>query len=498
MEPGSAQKAWNCTTYEYALAKLGASSDNGSSRRLPKSQLFWARHVTEMLHRKLIAVFLAAFFSLLAIHSLAVADDKEGADGKKGQENAEPSDGEEKQVPEQREIAELIARLDADTFAERRKAYLALRVFGPLAIDQLRDAASKGDPEIITHAVELMEGWSLDADSRVFEPAAAALQELTSSSNGELARRSALAHRRHRRHRRSLAQSLIQELGGTVNINPGGRNREIVYVQLTQNWKGGEDLSPLLELGPLQSLVLSSPIFTDTTLKQIGKFEDVTSLSLHKGRFTEAGFSALRSLNSLQSLNLGYLVEAEHLGESLQGLEALNQLSLQSMDLTKTDFSSLKDLALRNLTFNQCELNDDSLTFVEGMQSLYYSNFQDMKVSAKNIASIAKAPGLSHLNLRQVPLDAEKLAPFKGSPVTMIFLYTTGVSGKALEPLAELESLTRLTLNETKLNDKDLPTLKKFKKLQYLSLQNTKISASGGKELTEAVKPCRVSISPRK
>jgi hypothetical protein len=488
----SVQKAWKCTTYEYALAKLGASSDNGSSTKLPESQHFWARHVTELLHRKLIAVFLAAWFGLLAVQNQpAIADDKE-VDGEKGQASTEPSDGAEKK------IADLIARLDADTFAERRRAYLVLRAFGPLAIEQLRDAASKGDPEIITHAVELMEGWSLDADSRVFEPAARALQDLTNSSNGELARRSDLAHRRHRRHRRSLAQSLIQELGGAVTINPGGRNREIVYVQLTQNWKGGEDLSPLLELGPLQNLVLSSPIFTDATLKQIGKFEDVRSLSLHKGRFTKSGFSALRDLNSLQSLNLGYLVETEHLGESLQGFEALNQLSLQSMDLSKTDFSQLKDLALRNLTLNQCELHDDSLTFIEGMQSLYYVNFQDMNVSAKNVASIAKAPGLSHLNLRKVPLDTEKLAPIKGAPVTMISLYTTDVTGKALEPLAELESLTRLTLHETKLNDKDLTTLKKFKKLQYLILQNTKISASGGKELTEAVKPCRVSISPRK
>lgn len=441
-----------------------------------------------MHYRKLIAASCVVFFAAQAISGRhAWADDKE---------SQQPPAEEGATSPEKKAIGDLIAQLDAKSFAERRRAFLALRAYGPLAIDQLRDAASKGDPEIITHAVELMEGWSLDADSRVFEPAATALRDLTTSSNGELARRSDLALRRHRGHRRSLAQSLIQELGGTVNINPAGRNREIVYVSLTQNWKGGEDLSSLVELGPIQSLMLSSPIFTDTTLKQIGEFEEVQNLSLHKGRFTKTGFEALAGLSNLKSINLGYLSETEHLGESLGGLESLSQVTLQAMDLSKTDFGPLRDLALRNLTMTQCVLNDETFEFVEGMQSLYYANFQDMKMSAKNLASIAKAPGLNHLNLRQVPLESEQLVPFKGSPVTMVFLYTTGVTGKGLEPLAELQSLTRLTLNETKLTDKDLPSLKKFNKLQYLSLQNTKISASGGKELTEAVKPCRVSISP--
>jgi hypothetical protein len=396
-------------------------------------------------------------------------------------------------------IGDLIAQLDGDSFAGRRKAFLALRAFGPLAIEPLREAAAKGDPEIITHAVELLEGWSLDADRRVFEPAATALRELTNSQNGELARRSDLAHRRHRRHRRALAQSLIQELGGTVNINPGGRNRETVYVSLSQTWKGGEDLSSLLELGPLQSLTLTSPIFTDTTLKQVGKFEDVQSLTLHKGQFTKVGFSALGQLSSLQMISLGYLTETKHLGESLHKLESLSQVQFQYMDLSKTDFSLLNELPLRNFTMTKCELHDDSLEFLEGMQSLYSVNFQDMKISAKNFTSVAKIPGLNHLNLRQVPLDAEKLTLFKTSPVTMIFLSTTGVTGEALEPLTELESLSRLTLHEAGLTDKDLPSLKKFKKLNYLSLQNTKISASGGKELIAAVKPCQVTIQqPRR
>jgi hypothetical protein len=78
----------------------------------------------------------------------------------------------------------------------------------------------------------------------------------------------------------------------------------------------------------------------------------------------------------------------------------------------------------------------------------------------------------------------------------MLSLYSTGIDADALASLGSLQSLTRLSLSETNLTDDALPGLKKLKNLKYLSLQNTKITADGGKELTEALKPCRVTLSP--
>lgn len=438
-----------------------------------------------------IALLLALLLSKI-VPTVAAQESAEGP------ETTGSSEQQKLSADEQQRIADLILQLEAKQFAERRKAYLALRAFGPLAIGPLRAAAEKGDPEVVTHAVELIEGWSLDSDRRVFEPASQALADLSKNASGELARRSTSALQRHRRHRRGLAQTRIQEMGGTVNINAAGRNREYIYVQLSQNWTGGEDLSALVELGQLQSLTLASNVFTDKSLEQVAKFDGVSYLSLQKGRFTKKGFDALSALTDLQSMSLAYIAQTEGLGDSLKVFKSLSQLSLQYMDLSKADLDPLRELNLRNLTMMKCTLNDSSLDFVSGIQSLYYMNLQDTELSVKNIESLAKAPGLNQLNIRQVELDKEKTAPLKDSNVSILYLYNTGVTGPALEPISEMMALKRLTLSEAELNDEALPVLKKFKKLEYLSLQNTKITARGGKDLTVAVKPCRVSISPRR
>jgi Leucine-rich repeat (LRR) protein len=126
------------------------------------------------------------------------------------------------------------------------------------------------------------------------------------------------------------------------------------------------------------------------------------------------------------------------------------------------------------------------------------ANISNTPLSTENLAALGKAPALSNLNLRQVPLTKENLAGFGGATITYLYLFTTGIDGDALATLERLPSMTRLTLNEPKLTDDALPGLKKLKKLTSLSLQNTKITAEGEKELVEALKPCRVSMSPRR
>lgn len=395
-------------------------------------------------------------------------------------------------------INHLIGQLDATKFAARRQAYLALRAFGPLAVEPLKQAALNGNPEIISHAVELLEGWSLDADRRVFEPAADALVAFMGNSNGELARRSEVAHLRHLRHRRALAQAAINALGGLVNINAIGRNRETVYVTLGKDWRGGDDISALDELGPIQTLTLSSPILTDATLERVGKFTSLQQLIIQNGRFTKVGFSKLADLRDLRTLNISGLAHISDLGESLKFLSSISQLYLQALDLSKTDLTPLQDLPLRYLTISQCRLRDDGLAFVKNIASLQSANISNTPLSTENLAALGKAPALSNLNLRQVPLTKENLAGFGGATITYLYLFTTGIDGDALATLERLPSMTRLTLNEPKLTDDALPGLKKLKKLTSLSLQNTKITAEGEKELVEALKPCRVSMSPRR
>jgi hypothetical protein len=393
------------------------------------------------------------------------------------------------------QINNLIDQLDAREFSKRRQAFLALRAFGPLAVEPLKEAALKGNPEIISHAVELMEGWSLDADRRVFEPAADALIGFMNTSNGELVRRSEVAHLRHLRHRRRLAQAAINALGGVVNINAIGPNRESVSVTLGKDWRGGVDISAIDELGAIQQLTLASPILTDATLEQVGKFTSIQQLNLYNGLFTKVGFSKLADLR-VRTVHVNSLAHTTDLGESLKFLATMSYLNLQSLDLTKTDMNPLKDLPLRNLTVNQCRLRDDGLVFLKNIATLQYAQIYDTKLSTENLTSLGQAPALANLNLRQVPLTKDNLVDFDGKSINMLSLYSTGIDADALASLGSLQSLTRLSLSETNLTDDALPGLKKLKNLKYLSLQNTKITADGGKELTEALKPCRVTLSP--
>jgi hypothetical protein len=399
------------------------------------------------------------------------------------------------------EIQRLIRGLSAPKFSERRQAYFALRVFGPLAIEPLRRATDDGDPEIISFVVELLEGWSLDSDRRIFEPAARALTEMRNAKNGELSRRSEGAFRVHLDHRRALAQRAIHDLGGKVVINPAGGNGKLVYVTLGTEWQAGEDLTTLLELGALQQLTLDSPVFGDSTLRQVGQIGSIQTLNIFSGNYSLAGYrgltASLGELNSLTTLTMKGIQGIPDFGEALAPLATLSTLSLQQMDLSGADLAPLKSLSLRSIYLSDVKLPENGLSFLEDMQSLQYLTAQSMSLAPEDMGSLAKATGLATINLRTVPLNEKNMAAFVGATVTTLQLTTTGISGKALAPLAANESLGNVRFTEPELTDESLPELMKLGNVEQLYFQNTKITAAGQKELKKALgKKHRVVFNP--
>ena len=82
--------------------------------------------------------------------------------------------------------------------------------------------------------------------------------------------------------------------------------------------------------------------------------------------------------------------------------------------------------------------------------------------------------------------------------VTRLHLDETKITDVGLKDVAKLKQLTTLGLAYTKITDVGLKELAKLQKLEYLSLRDTKITKAGVAELQKALPKCIIESNPKK
>lgn len=248
-----------------------------------------------------------------------------------------------------------------------------------------------------------------------------------------------------------------------------------------------EGLRHVGEMESLQDLDLSGTQITDTGLVHLRGLKQLKNLSLDETQVTPAGLAQLEPLQSLESLR-AYLAShlddesvkavarmkslrrlTTHLDISDAGVEALATLPhLESMSLSGqkiTDAAMVhvgRMKSLKSLELQAAPVSDAGLTELSQLKQLETLELSETRVTSRGIQHLGNLPGLKRLAIR-IDEDAE------AGDVTM----------PTLKPIGEITSLRALTLNMSRLSNKDLADLAGLVQLEELSISGLPVNDLG-------------------
>jgi internalin A len=201
--------------------------------------------------------------------------------------------------------------------------------------------------------------------------------------------------------RAELERRRVRRQGFTGRLRVAWRS--IVGEKRPDDFSGPKAFTELLALGrfkcdqnqpdqPVVELDLSGLRVTDTTMKLIGGFAELRSLSLHDTRVTDAGIEELRSLPQLKTLCLeGVQITDEGLS-ALASLANLESLTLDDTQVRGRGLEGLRGLAkLRSLGLNDGEIGDEALVSLEGMTGLRELRIPEARVTEAGMARFRRA-----------------------------------------------------------------------------------------------------------
>lgn len=161
----------------------------------------------------------------------------------------------------------LIADLDSEQYAVRKKATRGLIAAGAKVVPPLAAAASKGTLEVQTRVIRILQEMYTESDNaETVDAAELAIESLAESSIRSLAARASRVLEAHGELREQRALAAIERLGGIIKYgspffipaNPKPKNKPIGYILLGDKWKGGDDgLKFIKRVTGLPALILS-------------------------------------------------------------------------------------------------------------------------------------------------------------------------------------------------------------------------------------------------
>jgi len=215
-------------------------------------------------------------------------------------------------------------------------------------------------------------------------------------------------------------------------------------------------LSKLHGIENIVVLELSGTDVTDAGLKSLRTRKNLAVLSLQKTRVTDEGLAHLREMTGLCNLHL----DGTRITDAgLEHLRGLNNLAWLTVSGTQVQGQGLAWTSERAVCMYEINLSDCPVTD-EGLQSL----------------GIPRT-----LILDRTKITDRSLSHLDNSSIEELSLIGTQVGDAGLRILAEanVESLLRLNLAQTRISDAGLVSLRRIGPLTHLNLSHTAISDRG-------------------
>src|SRR5580704_3793243 len=198
----------------------------------------------------------------------------------------------------------------------------------------------------------------------------------------------------------------IESLGGSVTTNARGA---VTGINLRGSWVTDTDLRRLSQYPELTTLDLSLTHITDEGMAELKNLRNVTDLNLYYAEYvTDQGVASIKNWKKLKHLNLHGTKSSDTALEHIAGITSLESLDVGSTLMTDVGLERLATLTnLKELTMGGNELGDAGLQALRQLPTLTYLDLSGRQGTDKNVWTIVMSTAgldavLSLHNLREL------------------------------------------------------------------------------------------------
>ncbi len=287
-----------------------------------------------------------------------------------------------------------------------------------------------------------------------------------------------------------LTASAVERIGGKAEVDAAGN---IVAINLRGSWINDAEMVDLARLPHLRRLDLSHTRISDEGMLHLKSAPAITDLNLYYSEWiTDQGLTAVRNWKQLKRLNLRGTRISDSTLALVAKLPALEALDIANTQVTDNGLDHLITLTnLKELSLGRSRLSENALEVLRMMPTLTYLDLGGARSTAPDAAGRRRG-GVGSLNDETL----RALGELKGLRTLKLGFSDISVTG--LAKLSGLDKVEKLGLEWCQgLDDSAIPEFVKWKSLQYLDLQETRVTEAGVAMLRKARPGMIVLANPK-
>ncbi|WP_020471867.1 leucine-rich repeat domain-containing protein [Zavarzinella formosa] len=253
----------------------------------------------------------------------------------------------------------------------------------------------------------------------------------------------------------------------------------------------GEGIARFPELEGL--VVNTAPAFADPDCGAIGKLQNLAAIELNGTKITPIGFGHLGALPKLKTFIFGadLTLSPDHIRRlqtaPLEEIRSPNGLG-DDIFIEFAVFTNMRRYSVRKTTVTAA-----GFKAVAGQLKLEEISLIGSGLTGDALQHLAELSSLTTLDLSGGKIEGDMVAVLAKLPnLKSIRLAGNPLVDKDVAHLASLETMELLDLSNTKITDGALGALKKHQKLKRLIVKGTPVTAGGIKDFTMGTPQCAV------
>jgi Leucine-rich repeat (LRR) protein len=276
----------------------------------------------------------------------------------------------------------------------------------------------------------------------------------------------------------------VEGIGGRVDRDAAG---DVTGLHLRGTWVTDTELLDVARLPKLELLDLSHTRITDEGLLHLKPAKQIRDLNLYYAeQITDQGMAAIRDWKNLKHLNVRGTRVFDGTLAIVSGLTQLEALDIAYTQITDNGLDGLVPLTrLKELSIGRSKLNKNALEVLRLLPTLEYL---DLGGPHPGSGGYRAKPGTPMPD--DVPRAISELKQLR-----VLKINYSEITADGLRILATLDQVEKLSLaGSSHVDDWAMAQLAQWKRLKYLDVQGTKVTAQGVSALEKA-KPGIVILS---
>ncbi len=261
-----------------------------------------------------------------------------------------------------------------------------------------------------------------------------------------------------------------------------GRSKTLQVVDLSGGKTTDDTLKAVAALPRLQGILVKGEGVTDVGIKALAQSKSLDTVGLVQTKnVTGDGVKELAALPKLQMLALTFMPLNDAALEALGGTKTLESLTLEYVDgITDAGVARLAGLPNLNVLkigtgFGESKLTSAGIKAIAAVRVPAKFEF-NKKLIDDDLLELLVAKGWLY---GPTPPGTKEKRPATAEEVKSIVLDDSKVTDRGMRAVLPCTNVTSLHLQKTGLTDETLKKMVGFKKLDYLALDGTKVTAAG-------------------